>query len=185
MAATDMPGWPLHVRDPESNRRTQLSAVDISRAYFNASTNGIDPTFVMLPAEHPGCQQDVCGLLKKKVWNQIEDMACGRCEIPVGGLRNPTKAAIREMQTVPRVAAETTTFLAQICGRSFVLDPTTGTPVPSPLAEKILKRGIVPLLVKIVRSNGERETRMSALSGIGQISCAKDCRTLLLQHPDG
>ena len=68
LAATDMPGRPLHVRDPESNRRTQLSAIDISRAYFNASTDGTDPTFVMLPPEHPGCQQDMCGLLKKHMY---------------------------------------------------------------------------------------------------------------------
>ena len=54
MAATDLPCRPLHVRDPESNRRTQLSAIDISRAYFNTSTDGTDPTFVVLPPEHPG-----------------------------------------------------------------------------------------------------------------------------------
>ena len=68
MAATDMPGRPLHSRDPESNRRTQLSAIDISRAYFNASTDGTDPTYVMLPPEHPGCHQDMCGLLKKHMY---------------------------------------------------------------------------------------------------------------------
>ena len=43
MAATDLPGRPLHVRDPESNRRTQQSAIDISRADFNASTDGGNP----------------------------------------------------------------------------------------------------------------------------------------------
>mgnify|MGYP000400045265 CR=1 FL=1 len=45
-----------------------MSAIDISRAYFNASTDGTDPTFVMLPPEHPGCQQDMCGLLKKHMY---------------------------------------------------------------------------------------------------------------------
>ena len=68
MAATDMPVRLLHVRDPESNCCTQLSAIHISRAYFNASTDGTDPTFVMLPPEHSGCQQDMCGLLKKHMY---------------------------------------------------------------------------------------------------------------------
>ena len=53
LAMTDFPGRPQNVRDPTSKRRTQVSAVEISRAYFNASTEGADPTYVMLPPEHP------------------------------------------------------------------------------------------------------------------------------------
>ena len=67
MAATDLPGKTLHVRNPESERRTQLSAIDISRAYVNASTDGSDLTYVMLPPEHPGSQRDMCGLLMKHI----------------------------------------------------------------------------------------------------------------------
>ena len=65
MAAIELPGLPLHVQDPEPSRLTQLSAIDISGTYFNASTDGSDPTFVMLPPEHFGSQRDMCGLLKK------------------------------------------------------------------------------------------------------------------------
>ena len=36
IATTDFPGQPKHIRDGNSERRTQISAVDISRAYFNA-----------------------------------------------------------------------------------------------------------------------------------------------------
>lgn len=80
MAATDMPSRPLHVRDPESNRRTQLSAIEVPRAYFNASTDSTDPTFVMLPPEHPGCQQDMCGLL--------QSTCTGTGQQQTGGSRN-------------------------------------------------------------------------------------------------
>ena len=53
MAATDLPGRPVHIRDPKSGRRTQLSAIDSSRSCFNASTDGSNPTYVMLPPEPP------------------------------------------------------------------------------------------------------------------------------------
>ena len=44
IATTDFPGRPLHDRDGNSERRTQISAVDISRAYFNAATDDDKPT---------------------------------------------------------------------------------------------------------------------------------------------
>ena len=69
MAATDLPGRAKHIRDPESERRTQISAVDISRAYFNASmAEGADPTYVMLPPEHPEHASGRCGLLLKHMY---------------------------------------------------------------------------------------------------------------------
>ena len=67
MATTDFPGRPIHVRDPNSERRTQVSAVDISRAYFNASTEGAEPTYVAFPSEHEDHGQ-YCGLLRKHMY---------------------------------------------------------------------------------------------------------------------
>ena len=67
MATTDFPARPQHVRDPTSERRTQVSAVDISRAYFNASTEDADPTYVMFPPEHPD-HATMCGFLKKHMY---------------------------------------------------------------------------------------------------------------------
>ena len=37
--------------DPESENRTQIMLVDISRAYFNAKTSDDDPIYVQLPLE--------------------------------------------------------------------------------------------------------------------------------------
>ena len=37
LASTDTDGRAPHIRDPASGRRTQISAIDISRAYFNAT----------------------------------------------------------------------------------------------------------------------------------------------------
>ena len=67
MAATDFPDHPQHIRDGSSERRTQISAVDISRAYFNASTDEDNPTYVMLPKEDPE-HGEKCGLLRKHMY---------------------------------------------------------------------------------------------------------------------
>lgn len=68
MAATDFEGQPVHCRDPDSEDRTQVSAVDISRAYFNASTEGGPPTYVQLPAEDPDSARGMCGFLLKHMY---------------------------------------------------------------------------------------------------------------------
>ena len=60
-------GKPQHVRDGKSERRTQISAVDISRAYFNAETDADKPTYVALPVEDPD-SREMCGLLKKHMY---------------------------------------------------------------------------------------------------------------------
>jgi hypothetical protein len=67
MATTDFPGQPKHVRDGASERRTQVSAVDISRAYFNAATDESSPTYVMLPPEDFD-HGTKCGLLKRHMY---------------------------------------------------------------------------------------------------------------------
>ena len=53
MATTDLPGRPKHVRDFVSERRTQISFIDIKRAYLCAKTDPNDSTYVELPKEHP------------------------------------------------------------------------------------------------------------------------------------
>ena len=60
IATTDFPGMPKHDRDRNSERRTQISAVDISRAYFNAATDDDKPTYVMLPPEDPDHAKGMC-----------------------------------------------------------------------------------------------------------------------------
>ena len=58
-------GRPVHIRDPKSERRTQLSAIDISRADFNASTDGSDHLSGSFSVEFPnsftGWLRVVCG----------------------------------------------------------------------------------------------------------------------------
>ena len=50
MTASTMPDWrPCY--DPRSERRIQISLVDIARAYFNAAKDEDDETYVDLPAE--------------------------------------------------------------------------------------------------------------------------------------
>ena len=63
-AATDL-GEHSHVRDPTSESRTQVSFIDIARAYFCAATDPAEPTYVELPDEHPGKAQGMYGKLLK------------------------------------------------------------------------------------------------------------------------
>ena len=65
LAATNLPGETKHVREAESEWRTQISIIDISRAYFNAKKSmDVDPTYVELPEEDPAKASGMCGLLK-------------------------------------------------------------------------------------------------------------------------
>jgi len=50
--------------DPSSADRTQISTLDISRAYFNAIKDGDDVTFVELPAEDPDSGRLIGRLLR-------------------------------------------------------------------------------------------------------------------------
>ena len=45
-----------------------MSAIDVSRAYFNASTDESAPTYVMLPLEHPAHSKVKCGLLREHMY---------------------------------------------------------------------------------------------------------------------
>ena len=47
----------------------QISAIDISRAYFNASMDeGVAPAYVMLPPEHPDHTRGMCGFSMKQMY---------------------------------------------------------------------------------------------------------------------
>jgi hypothetical protein len=54
LAATTIGSW-KPCREPKSEERTQVSFLDISRAYFNAKTDEDQVTYVQLPAEDPDC----------------------------------------------------------------------------------------------------------------------------------
>ena len=60
-AATDIEGHAVHVRDPKSDDRTQVSVIDISRPYFNARVSEDNPVYVELPAGDPGRDRGMCG----------------------------------------------------------------------------------------------------------------------------
>ena len=68
LAATQLPTSPVQCRDPKSEMRIQVSLIDISRAYFNAKVSEKDPTFVMLPPEHPKHGQGLCAKLLKHMY---------------------------------------------------------------------------------------------------------------------
>jgi hypothetical protein len=86
LAATDMAGQPKHVRDPDSEMRTQISFIDISRAYFCAATDPSDPTYVELPREDPDHGTKV-GLLLKHMYGTRKAADGWHCEY-AGKLRD-------------------------------------------------------------------------------------------------
>ena len=86
MATTDLPGKPAHIRDGRSERRTQISAVDISRAYFNAATDDDKPTYVMLPKEDPDHAGHVRIVEKAHEWN-----SCRRRWVAAGIFKLPAQ----------------------------------------------------------------------------------------------
>ena len=63
IAATEIRGIIQHDRSPTSELRTQVSVVDISRAYFNAKIDESQPSFVELPPEDPDKERGMCGRL--------------------------------------------------------------------------------------------------------------------------
>ncbi len=65
LAATEIDGVISHERCPKSEQRTQISVIDISRAYFNAAKDPDgDPTYVDLPSEDADKAKGLCGLLQ-------------------------------------------------------------------------------------------------------------------------
>ena len=66
MTATTMgshrPDW-----DPSSAKRTQISGLDITRAYFNAKCDPDEPTYVRLPTEDQDSEEK-CGLLMRHMY---------------------------------------------------------------------------------------------------------------------
>ena len=56
------PNW-----DPDSPQRTQLSCLDVARAYFNAKCDPENPTYVQLPSEDPDSGSS-CGLLLRHMY---------------------------------------------------------------------------------------------------------------------
>ena len=84
MAATDLPGDAKHVRRADSEDRTQIMVLDISRAYFNAKKDeGVDPTYVELPAEDPDRAEGMCGLLRVHRYEQGQRRTGGTTSIRV------------------------------------------------------------------------------------------------------
>ena len=53
--------------DPESEERTQVLLIDISRAYFNAKTNDDEPVYVQFPPEVEA-PAGMCGLLRRHMY---------------------------------------------------------------------------------------------------------------------
>ena len=70
-----------------------MSAVDISRAYFNALTDDADPNYVMFPPEHPELAT-MCGFFKKHTYG-TRAAAYGWQQEYAGFMRSIRSAKVR------------------------------------------------------------------------------------------
>ncbi len=68
LAATDLVGATPHDRRPHSETRTQISFIDVSRAYFCASTDPDKLSYVELPDEDDDHRKGMVGLLLKHMY---------------------------------------------------------------------------------------------------------------------
>ena len=68
LAATDLVGRTRRCRLLNSEDATQVSFVDISRAYFKAKTDPDDPTYRALPAEDPDSGKGLCRHLQRHMY---------------------------------------------------------------------------------------------------------------------
>ena len=66
-AVTSFAGEPAKAFDQESPERSQVIALDISRAHFNAVTSEEEPTYVELPPEF-GAKPGTCALLRRHMY---------------------------------------------------------------------------------------------------------------------
>ena len=100
MAATDLAGDLKHDRGAESEDRTQIMVLDISRAYFNAKKDeGVDPTYVELPREDPDRAEGFCGLLRVHMYGTRAAAdgwhnECSRTLEEMGFLRGDASACV-------------------------------------------------------------------------------------------
>ena len=118
LAATDLPGRPKRCRDPKSEKRCQVSFVDISRAYFNAPTDPDEPTYVQLPKEDPDHDRGLCGLLLRHMYGTQKAAEGWQCECSnalvelgfVQGIASPCVFVHSERDVVVTVHGDDFTF---------------------------------------------------------------------------
>ena len=77
MTVVDLTGDVKHLRRADGEDRTQVMFLDISRAYFNAKDEGVDPTYVELPAEDLDRANGMCGLLRIHMYEKEQRLMAG------------------------------------------------------------------------------------------------------------
>lgn len=119
---------------------------------------------------------------KKSVWTLIEDSAAlslEQCEL------NSEDAAVSTFTNYMKHCAldEIASFLYCLSARGKKVEKYTAIVSPTELGTKLVKRGIVPLMMNIAKADLGRPS-FRAMEGLSDASRVKDCRQLMLQDPD-
>ena len=65
---------------PDSEKRLQISMIDISRAYFNVRMQDTDPVYVQLPPGDPDAAKGMCGRLNVHMYGTKQAADRWHCE---------------------------------------------------------------------------------------------------------
>ncbi len=121
----------------------------------------------------------------KTHWNAVESYCSRDIESEMNARTFDTdREKSYERFMAAQSLAEAVMFISNLCGYSFdVEEGFSRMIVPGPLALAILKKGAVPLLVKLSRSKYDLVSQL-AVYGLSQMTRIKDCRDLLYQLPN-
>lgn len=120
----------------------------------------------------------------KSIWSLLEE-ACQVDENKSSKLNR--RQTLYEETFAPHAAAQAVGLFESLCEKGMELDSTITVKTsvaPGRVAFKMIARGVVPLFMEQSQSQHILVAE-KAVGGLAAISRVKDCRLLMLQHPDG
>ncbi len=120
----------------------------------------------------------------KDYWHIVES-SCLRNfddDIVQNTIFSSERVRIRETHMAPKSTAAALHFVKNLC--LFGMERSPGNAIPGPITIKIVKKGVLPLLIKCCIHSTNTEVSTLAMDGLAELSRVKDCRQIMLQLPN-